>query len=101
MGPSPIMLGVVAAGDSVQTTVSVRNPRSAPITLERIETGCSCISVAPVPIEIGPGERRVLTVTFDSSSDPEFDGDLSIEIIGYVADDTVAFRAEAKVSILP
>jgi hypothetical protein len=40
-------------------------------------------------------------VTFDSSSDPDFEGGLSVEIDGYLSDGRVAFRTVAKLEIHP
>ncbi|MFI5456162.1 MAG: DUF1573 domain-containing protein [Isosphaerales bacterium] len=101
ISPCPIIFEAYESGESAQTSLVVRNTQSVALTLERIETSCSCIGIAPVPIEIGPGEPRTLNVTFDSSSDPDFEGGLSVEISGYLSDGKIAFRTQAKVEVLP
>jgi hypothetical protein len=99
--PALVDFETLEAGESAQTSLLVRNTESVALTLERVETSCSCIAVAPVPIEIGPGKQTALTVTFDSSSEPDFEGGLSVEISGYLADGRVAFRTKTKVEVLP
>ena len=41
-----------------------------------------CLTVGPVPVSIGPGEEKVLTVDYDPADDPEFSGRLSVEVTG-------------------
>ncbi len=99
--PDPIFFEDLPAGKSAQAPLLVRNTQALPLTLNRIETSCSCVGAWPVPIEIGPGESKTLSVTFDSPSEPDFEGGLSVEITGYLADGKVAFRTLAKLEIQP
>jgi hypothetical protein len=99
--PDPIFFEDCSKGESAQTPLLVRNTQASPLTLNRIETSCSCVGVRPVPIEIGPGESKALNVTFDSPSEPDFEGGLSVEITGYLSDGKVAFRTIAKLEIQP
>ncbi len=101
IGPDPIAFGVLSPGASAQTSLSVRSTQAAPLTLSRVETSCSCVGLAPVPTQIGPGESKTLDVTFDSSSEPEFEGVLSVEITGYLSDGRIGFRTLAKLNIRP
>ena len=39
--------------------------------------------VVPRALRVKPGEVKVLTVEFDSSTEPDFYGSLSIEVTGY------------------
>ena len=99
--PAPIEFEVLEPGESVQTSLLVRNTQSVALALSRVETSCPCIEIAPVPIEIGPGAQETLTATFDSSSEPDFEGGLAVEITGYLADGRIAFRTQVKVDVFP
>jgi len=82
ISPDPITLGVLAKPTLLQGTFSVENTGNAPLILERIETSCPCIRIAPVPFQIKAKERKLCTVTFDPSSEPDFRGKLSVEVSG-------------------
>jgi hypothetical protein len=41
-----------------------------------------CVDVGPMPVCVGPGEEKVLTVNYDPADDPEFSGRLSVEVVG-------------------
>jgi hypothetical protein len=51
-------------------------------------------------MRIGPGERRVVAVEFDSSTEHDFVGRLSIDLIGY-AQDAIAFHTIADLEVQP
>ncbi len=69
------------------------------MTIERIETSCPCLTATPAPIRVGPHERIALAINFDSSSDHDFAGRLSIAITAYARAE-VAFRTFARVELL-
>jgi hypothetical protein len=100
ISPAPIVFEVLDAGESSRAALLVRNTQSIALTLERIEISCSCVGISPVPIEIGPGERKTLNVTFDSSGDADFEDGLTVDISGYLPDGKIAFRTQAKVQTL-
>jgi len=100
ISPSPIVFEVLHSGESAKKSLVVRNSQAAPLTIERIEVTCLCIRIAPVPIDVGPGETKTLTVSFDSSSEPEFEGGLSVQITGYLSENKIAFQTQAKIDVI-
>ena len=54
--------GTVAEGQSVRHTYYIHNPTEKPITLEDIDSSCSCISIMFYDREIPPGENGKLSV---------------------------------------
>jgi hypothetical protein len=83
--------GVISSGKKVSMPLALRNRQSTPQTLERIAISCPCIRVAAVPVRLKPDETKALTVTFDPSAEPDFEGGLSVEVEGHLADGRVAF----------
>jgi len=79
--------------------VSLRNPQSEPVYLERIDTSCSCVKVTPASIQIGSGEMKNLLVRFDSSAEPNFRGGLSVEITGFGKGERVVFRSQVNLEV--
>jgi hypothetical protein len=92
INPDPVSLGVLNAGQAARAMITLRNPGPQPVSVERIETGCSCLRVGPAPIRLGPGESAALTVAFDPSHDPDFRGMLSIDVDGHDATGSLVFR---------
>jgi len=87
---------VVHEGEAIERPLSIRNTRDDALTLERVETSCPCIGVSPIPIEIGPRQTKVLSVSFNPSSDPDFEGELSVQLTGYLSSGGIAFRTEVR-----
>lgn len=85
--------------DSLEKPVSVRNARSGPLTVERFETSCPCVSVSALPLRIGRGEAGILWVRFDPSSVPDFEGSLTVELTGLLAGGEIAFRTEVRLRV--
>ncbi|MGC8642478.1 MAG: DUF1573 domain-containing protein [Isosphaeraceae bacterium] len=92
ISPDPIDFGVIRWARVPRAPLSLRNVRSDPLTIDRIETSCECVSVAPVPVEIGPRQTRVVSVSFDPSSEPGFEGGLAVRLTAYLSGGEVAFR---------
>lgn len=101
INPDPITFGVVGGRTLAQRLFSARNTRNAPFVLERVETSCPCIRVAPLPVKLEANETRNWTVTFDPLVDPTFEGRLSVEIIGYLAGGQIAFRTNVNLNVRP
>jgi hypothetical protein len=69
------------------------------VAVERIETSCPCLQVDPKSLQIGPGERISLRVTFDPSHDPDFRGGLAIDVTGYTKDGSIVFRRRVDLDV--
>jgi len=96
ISPDPIDLDVVHEGEGIERPLSLRNTRDDALTLERVETSCACVRVSPIPVEVGPRQTKVLSVGFNSSSDPDFEGKLSVHLTGYLSGGEIAFRTEVR-----
>jgi len=98
ISPDPISLGVVDTGQKARGSLTLVNHGSQPVRVERIESSCPCLAITPHLIRIGPHEKKVLTVEFDGSVEPDFHGGLAIDVTGYAAE-RVAFHTVAKLEI--
>jgi len=94
--PDPIVLGVVHAGEPGETSFSVRNTCAEPLTFDRIETSCPCITIAEIPLRLGPNEIRKLRVAFDPTHEPDFKGRLSVDVTAYLHGNSIAFRTNVN-----
>ncbi len=52
-----------------------------------------------MPIQIGPGEAKSLTVRFDPSAELNFRGGLSVEIAGIGTGERVVFRSQVDLEV--
>ena len=99
--PDPIMVGVVQSGKRAETWLSVHNTQHETVTIERIETSCPCVVMDCTSVRLGPHEATDLKVTFEPSEDPDFEGYLSIEVTGYLADGSVGFLTNVNIQVAP
>lgn len=83
ISPNPVSLGSLNPGQVVDKKIVLSNPWTTPVTIQRIETSCPCLEVAPVPIEIASGRSGEIVVRFNSTEDPDYRGVLGIEVTGY------------------
>jgi hypothetical protein len=97
--PNPVSLGILEVGQSGERLVSLRNPQSELVYLERISTSCPCIQVTPAPIQVSPRETKNLTVRFDLSTEPDFRGGLSVEITGIGVGEQVLFQSKVDFEV--
>ncbi|MFI5460894.1 MAG: DUF1573 domain-containing protein [Isosphaerales bacterium] len=99
ISPNPVSLGVLTAGRSVRSTVTLRNRGRQPVTVNRIEASCPCLRIHPNAFEIGAGEADALTFEFDHSAERDFQGDLAINVVGYDGVGNAAFRTRVDLHI--
>jgi hypothetical protein len=90
---------VVGAGQKAKANLSVTNHGQEPVAVDRIETGCPCLTVTPSSIRLMPDETGAVAVEFDPSSEPDFRGGLAVDITGY-ADAGVVFRTKATLTVV-
>ena len=89
---------MVYRGQKARAVLTLVNHGSQAVAIERIETSCPCMTITPASILIEVGEKKLLTVEFDSSTELDFHGGLSIEVTGY-ASVGIAFHALANLEI--
>jgi len=97
ISPHPVLLKISSQLGSARATITLCNPSTEPVIVERVETSCPCIEVSPVPLEVEPAGKSDLGVTFDPSFDPDFKGDLRVHLSGYDERDRLLFRTYVDV----
>jgi len=97
--PDPISLGVIEAGTPGKAALTLRNPGSVPLTLERVETSCSCIRVETVPVRIDACGSVDLAVVFDPTSEPDFRGGLSVDLTGRMPGGATLFHTQVNLLV--
>ena len=73
-----IDFGTVAFAQSVQQTITVRNTGTAPLEITGIESDVSGLTFDPVMFTLSPDSSRTVTVTFPSSTEGTFSGNIII-----------------------
>jgi len=65
---SQIDLGQVVNGEVRSFEVALLNQGDGDLVIVSVSTSCGCTSAQAVPATLGPGERGVLQVTYDSGA---------------------------------
>lgn len=65
VSPGELRAGEVAATNSFQHTLHVENRGPGSVTIRAFEGSCSCTSVSPSRLSLGPNERKEVRVTID------------------------------------
>lgn len=64
--------GTVPARESFDWNLSVTNQSSAPVTVDRIRTSCSCTATGEKTLSFAPGETRQLHLTLNLTGNPNY-----------------------------
>jgi len=96
--PDVVVFEPLQSGEPERKTLVVRNAKAIPLVVERIQVSCLCVRVAPLRVELGPGEERTLTLTVDYSSELRSDDKTSVWITGFLSDEAIAFEARADIN---
>lgn len=83
--PSRVNLGNIPQGRVSFQAVLLRNSAQRPIEVTRWQTSCECISVMPDAVRLNSGEEEYVEIRCDPSHNPEFVGDLGVQVVGYAA----------------
>lgn len=99
LDPDRLSLGVVSAGQKAKATLNVTDIGRDSVFVDRIETGCPCLTVTPSSIRLMSGETGALAVDFDPAAEPDFRGGLVIDITGF-ADGKAVFRIQTRLRVV-
>jgi hypothetical protein len=99
--PDPVSLGRFAQGQVAHCEFRVVNRGSETVRIERAQPSCTCLTVGPMPVCIGPAEEKVLTVDFDPGDDLEFSGRLSVKVVGLDRAGRAAFETHVEFEVSP
>jgi len=64
--PAVQKIHVAAGVPQVKTSIRVTNSGKAPVTITKLESGCSCLAVSMEKRRIGPGETALITGVFET-----------------------------------
>ena len=92
-------LGTIPPGSPVTGSLRLVNPSARIWRIARVETSCSCLRVSPTRFVVKPGQSTTLDVVCDLRSEPDFRGDLLIEVNGLQADGDVLCTAQVAVAV--
>jgi hypothetical protein len=96
--PARINMGEVAQGSCKDADFTLTNWGTRTIELARIDTSCPCLTV-DVPPRIFPGEQVEGRAKLDLRDEPNFTGDLAIEIRGWISAGEEAFLVVVAVRV--
>ncbi len=97
--PKVIRFGTDEEGRRVVSELRLSNKSEFSFNISKIETSCPCLTVEPLSVDIAPHRAARLLVIFDSSSEPGFRGNLSIDIVGKSIEGESVFSAKAEITV--
>ena len=98
--PDPLSLGTLRPGVSAKGMLTLRNSGAEPITVERIDTSCPCVTLSPIPLVVPSNASATLTVAYDANDDPRFRGGLEVDVIGRSEAGKELFKTVIRLSVL-
>lgn len=96
--PARIQMGEVAQGGCKDATFTLTNSEAQTIELARIDTSYPCLTV-DVPLHISTGEQVEGRAKLDLRDEPNFTGEVAIEITGWTSTGDQAFLVVAAVRV--
>ena len=73
-----INFGTIDAGQTSQQTITIKNTGTAPLEITGIESDVSGLTFEPSTFTLSPNGSQTVTVTFPSSAEGEFSGNINI-----------------------
>jgi hypothetical protein len=101
VSPDPVALGRIPSGTSAESSLTIYNSLPQSLCIKRIETSCPCVTVGTGSMLVASSERKVVAVRYDPSEDPDFVGDLSVDVTALGATDEVVFRVRVDLEVGP
>jgi hypothetical protein len=101
LGPiaQTVNLGVVRQGDCVRRNLVVENRSLNPVTIDRFEASCDCLTLVGLPLTVAAHGKSNLEVELNQSHEREFHGELGVDAICYSGERPV-FRLIADISVI-
>ncbi len=91
-------MGEVASSGRKQATFTLTNPGTQTVELTRIDSSCPCLKM-DVPTHLAPGEHVEGRVNLDLRDEPDFMGELAIEVTGRTNTGESAFLVVVNVRV--
>ena len=73
-----VNFGTIEAGQTVQRTITIRNTGTAPLEITGIQSNVSGLTFTPSMFTVAPNGSQTVTVTFPSSVEGTFSGNITI-----------------------
>jgi len=96
-----IDLGIVRQAGREQETFALTNPGTEPVEITKFETSCDCLEIVLPRRKIGPSEKALAVATLDLGKEPQFLGNLAIEVKGLASNGKTAFAIVVEVAVRP
>lgn len=97
---APLDLGTVAPGTVLEGNIEISTGAGRVVGIKRIATECECISSSLNDFSVQPNATASIPVTFDSSKEPDFRGQLAIPVEGRSASGEVVFRTTIRIKVV-
>lgn len=97
--PDPIMLGILDPGQDIEERITLSNPQTEAVVVERIATSCPCLSLSPSSLRVEPQSAAQVILRFDPAAEPDFRGELSVELTGYGTDEERIFQTRVDLEV--
>jgi hypothetical protein len=97
--PESFVVEPLRCGEQMRAEVLVKNRRPQSCSVVTWRTSCDCLSIEPARLALEPAEATRLTCALDFSDDPDFAGDLGIQVEGFDAIGSVILAFELRVSV--
>jgi len=94
--PTTLDLGRLIPGDELTAFVTLRNPGTEPLIVERLYITCDCVQASPRQFALAPGGDQTITVT--ARAEPGTHASLAVEIDG-VGNGRTLFRVIATFTV--
>ena len=91
--PETVRLGDLHPGRRALATLLLHKPGRLPVTVVWVATSCPCVTVGPRPVRIAAEASSNLSVSYDSTGEPDFRGRLAVSMTGQRSDGATLFRA--------
>ncbi len=98
--PESFVAETVRCGEQMRAEVLVKNRRPQSCSIVAWRSSCDCLSIEPTRLALGPIEAARLTCDLDFSDDPDFVGDLGIQVEGLDATGGAILAFELRVSVI-
>ncbi len=92
-------LGTVTHGSKASGTLRIANKTDRTWRIARVESSCSCLKVGPASFEVAGGATTPIDIAFNFAEEPDFRGNLLVEVKGVEADGNVVFTSQVAVVV--
>lgn len=96
-----VNLGVVPRGGRREIFMRLANPTAQVLRWSKLRTTCPCLSVVVDKNALEPSGDAFAKVSLDSSKQPQFVGNLSIEVTAIGSDGAEVFRFDVRAEVVP